>query len=592
VLAGCACTRDDAAAAGRLGRRRARTRPPAAGNLPTFDASRAAPRQAAVLVIVGAGIAGLAAARGFQRAGVDDVQLLELEDQPGGNSRGHRMGGMACPLGAHYLPLPGAHAHEVASGCTSWACCASELGRTVADERHLCHSPQERLFFDGAWHEGLLPPADPGGHGWRSTGALRSAVAAAPAFSHAAPPQRLDGRPRRSTARPSRPGWTRRAWTTRSCAGTWTTAAATTTAPAGTVSAWAGLHYFASRHGFHAPGDGDDGERDAGASPGPKAMPGWCSAWPRRCRAASTPATVLRWTKQRHAVQVLAWQGDRPRPGPPAPWCWPLPLFVAARCWSRPRALRQAAAASYAPWLVANLQLDQPLLDRPGPAVGLGQRGLRRPGAGLRRRHAPEPAPARRRHGADGLPRLPATETRRAAGTELVALGAAVVDNFSTVHPDLRSRLQRIDLMRYGHAMAVPLPGGRPARRRAPRCAAAAAGCALRMPTWRATRCSKKPSPPAATRRASRRGWPTVPHHHATAPDPRLPGAGLGPELAGGEDRADGELPPFTLRALGLGSGALLLLLLAGRSASRCCRRARPGPACGWAGCWRWRCST
>ncbi|WP_204272233.1 hypothetical protein, partial [Enterobacter hormaechei] len=26
--------------------------------------------------------------------------------------------------------------------------------------RHLCHSPQERLFFDGAWHEGLLPPAD------------------------------------------------------------------------------------------------------------------------------------------------------------------------------------------------------------------------------------------------------------------------------------------------------------------------------------------------------------------------------------------------------------------------------------------------
>src|SRR4029450_6024024 len=29
-----------------------------------------------------------------------------------------------------------------------------------------------------------------------------------------------------------------------------------------TVSAWAGLHYFASRHGFHAPGD-EDGEREA-----------------------------------------------------------------------------------------------------------------------------------------------------------------------------------------------------------------------------------------------------------------------------------------------------------------------------------------
>ena len=29
-------------------------------------------------------------------------------------------------------------------------------------------------------------------------------------------------------------------------------------AGAAQVSAWAGLHYFASRHGFHAPGDDDD----------------------------------------------------------------------------------------------------------------------------------------------------------------------------------------------------------------------------------------------------------------------------------------------------------------------------------------------
>ena len=69
-------------------------------------------RRAAVLVL-GGGVAGLAAARGFMRRGVDDVQLLELEDAAGGNSRGHVLGGMACPLGAHYLPLPGPQAHEV-----------------------------------------------------------------------------------------------------------------------------------------------------------------------------------------------------------------------------------------------------------------------------------------------------------------------------------------------------------------------------------------------------------------------------------------------------------------------------------------------
>ena len=41
------------------------------------------------VVIVGAGIAGLAAARALTRSGVDDVRVLELEDAAGGNSRGH-----------------------------------------------------------------------------------------------------------------------------------------------------------------------------------------------------------------------------------------------------------------------------------------------------------------------------------------------------------------------------------------------------------------------------------------------------------------------------------------------------------------------
>jgi hypothetical protein len=30
-------------------------------------------------------------------------------------------------------------------------------GRWVYDEKALCHSPQERLFFNGAWQDGLLP---------------------------------------------------------------------------------------------------------------------------------------------------------------------------------------------------------------------------------------------------------------------------------------------------------------------------------------------------------------------------------------------------------------------------------------------------
>jgi monoamine oxidase len=440
---------------------------------PTFDASRAQPRKAAVLVL-GAGVAGLAAARGFMQAGVDDVQLLELEDQPGGNSRGHRMGGMACPLGAHYLPLPGAHAHEVSQWLHELGLLRQELGRTVADERHLCHSPQERLFFDGAWHEGLLPPADPASATLAQYRLFAQRVAAAPAFSM----------PRH-----------RSRWTAahdeldRQTFAAWLDAQGLTDAQlrwyldyccrddygagAGTVSAWAGLHYFASRHGFHAPGDGDDGEREPVLT--------WPegNAWLVQRLAAPlqgrihTGRVVLQVDEQRHAVQVLAAQGDGLEAWTAGTVVLALPLFVAARVLARPpAALQQAAAATrYAPWLVANLQLDKPLLDRPGlpsawDSVAYGDQALGYVDA-MHQSLRPQP-------GATVLTAyatLPDTGRGALLERSWSHWAQHVVDNFSTVHPDLRSRLQRIDLMRYGHAMAVPLPGGQ---------ASAAARAALR----------------------------------------------------------------------------------------------------------------
>ncbi|MGZ8261155.1 MAG: NAD(P)-binding protein [Caldimonas sp.] len=111
-------------------------------------------------VVVGAGVAGLAAARALRAAGVDDCHVLELEDGAGGNSRGHAMAGMRCPLGAHYLPLPGPAATEVAALLDEIGVRRVRHGRAVYDERMLCHSPQERLFLHGGWRDGLLPPVD------------------------------------------------------------------------------------------------------------------------------------------------------------------------------------------------------------------------------------------------------------------------------------------------------------------------------------------------------------------------------------------------------------------------------------------------
>ena len=79
---------------------------------PVPDFSAATVQRRASVLVLGGGVAGLAAARGFLRAGVDDLRVLDLEDQVGGNSRGHVMAGMPCPLGAHYLPQPGEPAVE------------------------------------------------------------------------------------------------------------------------------------------------------------------------------------------------------------------------------------------------------------------------------------------------------------------------------------------------------------------------------------------------------------------------------------------------------------------------------------------------
>ena len=110
----------------------------------------------AQVIIAGGGVAGLAAARSLRLAGIDDFVLLELEDQPGGNSRGGSVSGIACPLGAHYLPVPGDDSREVQDLLEELGLRQRIAGRWQYDERHLCHSPQERLFRDGEWQEGLL----------------------------------------------------------------------------------------------------------------------------------------------------------------------------------------------------------------------------------------------------------------------------------------------------------------------------------------------------------------------------------------------------------------------------------------------------
>ncbi|MBL8238527.1 MAG: FAD-dependent oxidoreductase [Bryobacterales bacterium] len=114
-----------------------------------------APRQTVKLpvVIVGGGMGGLSAAWWFHKKGFHDFVILEMEKEAGGNSRYGQNEVSAYPWSAHYVPVPNSDTPLVRE-------LFSELGLFVDgqwDERWLCHAPQERLFLHGRWQEGIEP---------------------------------------------------------------------------------------------------------------------------------------------------------------------------------------------------------------------------------------------------------------------------------------------------------------------------------------------------------------------------------------------------------------------------------------------------
>lgn len=442
--------------------------PDARGGAPSGAPSGAPAVRRAQIVVVGAGVAGLAAARALGRRGLDDLAVLDLESQPGGNSRGHRMAGLDCPLGAHYLPLPGPHALAVSEWLHEIGLLHTSHGRSVPDERHLCHSPQERLFIDGAWHDGLLPPAEPGGSTLIQYQAWAGEVARAQTLGFAIPTARA----RWSAALAELDGQTFATWLDarglRDERLRWYLDYACRDeygADASTVSAWAGLHYFAGRQGFHAPGD------DA---PGRDAVFTWPegNAWLIR-RLAQPLAGRLHAGRLVHAVrveregvQVDAWDiaSGRPERWQARAVVVAVPLFVAARLLADPPPALVAAASRmrYAPWLVANLALREPLLDRGlgAPAswdnVRYGSPSLGYVDAGHQRL-----SPAAGPTVITAYWPLTTTERSKLLADTASDWGHRITADLQAAHPDLPEKVQQIDLARHGHAMSIPVPGTR-----------------------------------------------------------------------------------------------------------------------------------
>jgi predicted NAD/FAD-binding protein len=422
------------------------------------------------IIIAGGGVAGLAAARALRLQGINDFVMLELEDSAGGNSKGSAVNGITCPLGAHYLPVPSENSpqtHDLRNLLEELGMRQRVSGRWQYDERYLCHSPQERLFFNGAWQDGLLPMQDVSAHTLAQYHQFAKLVEEARNRSNWSIPASNSALAVVDIALTAitfivyldQNGLTDphlRWYLDYCCRDDYG-------AGISTVSAWAGIHYFASRHGFHAP-SADSAERESVLT-WPEGN-GWITqsmALPLGERLL-TKRIVTRIETMKHGVEVDAfdastkqterWQAER--------CIVALPIFVAARVVKNPPALLQAATQQtrYAPWLVANIHIDKPLIDHVGAApswdnVIYGAAGL---GYVDAKHQSLQPVPA-----ATVLTYYRALGDMKDGRKQLLERSWAswrdeIVAELSDAHPDLASKSSRIDITRYGHAMAIPVP--------------------------------------------------------------------------------------------------------------------------------------
>jgi phytoene dehydrogenase-like protein len=437
------------------------------------------PTRSVSVAILGGGPAGLAAGWRLARRGLTDFALLELEPSVGGTSVAGRSEVTPFPWAAHYLPVPKAR-HTDLIGLLH------EMNALEGRDRHddpvgaehlLVRAPEDRLFLDGYWHEGLYPHAGATDQDRAELARFYSIVQRYAALR--------DGQGRRAFTLPvadcsddaalvaldrlSAADWLasqgfrspRLRWFTEyACRDDYGLTLEHT-------SAWAMLWYYAARVGDHGEessfltwpaGNGALVEHLAGATRRQTTTGRMVvDVEPRSdeviIHAVDTTTGASETLRARHAICAM-------------------PRFVARRV---VRPLRDRGGAlddfAYGAWMVANLHLRARPFERGFPpawdnvlydSASLGY------------------VSATHQRGRDVGPTvwtyyLPLTdEDPRVARQRLLELTWAewrevIVRDLRRAHPDLEQHLERIDVWRWGHAMIQPRVGAMfsPARRAA-----------------------------------------------------------------------------------------------------------------------------
>jgi len=426
------------------------------------------------VLIVGGGIAGLTAAWRLAQRGLHDFLLLELEPKPGGTSQKGTSALTAYPWGAHYIPVPMKENRPFVDLLDEMGILEGRDrdGEPIVAEQYLCRDPQERVFFRGRWYEGLYLHAGASaddeaqlqrfknmvGHwvGWRDGRGARAFTLPVADCSRDAEVTALDRLSMADWLQQQRFTSPRLRWLVEyGCRDDYGLKLSET-------SAWAGLFYAASR------------VRTPGAEPqefmtwpegngrvvdyfhgkiGDRVRLGWA--------AADINPVVVDGEQFVDVVAVNA--HDEARGWRARQVIFAGPQFVAARAI---RPYRQSppeplAAFEYGAWLVANLFLkgrpysrgfplawDNVLYESPslGYVVATHQRGL-------------DYGPTVLTYYYPFCDANPRQARARLLGLDWESCADLVLTDLTRAHPDIRSLTERLDVMRWGHAMIRPRPG-------------------------------------------------------------------------------------------------------------------------------------
>lgn len=426
------------------------------------------------VIIVGGGIAGLSAGWKLQRAGFTDFVILELESEVGGNARSGQNAITAYPWGAHYLPFPTQESRAVRELLADFGVLRGDPYATepVYDERYINFAPQERLYAHGAWHDGLWPQVgvrqrdldqyrrfhDLMDDFQRRRGMEERKAFAIPGDLSARDPDllALDRLSMRDFllqhGLDSEPlHW----YVNYACRDDYGCRHADT-------SAWMGIHYFASRDAPARDADGDD------VLTWPEGN-GWLVKKLRERLAAHliTDAVAWRLSELDRAVLVDAYHPAENRSTRRLARIviWAAPVFQAPRVFQELSPERAAAIGEfqYAPWLVANLSLRGFPAERRGAPLSWDNVLYDSEALGYvvaTHQHLAahqEQTVFTWYHALSDGP--PARERQRLLTTPWAVWAEMILRDLSRPHPDIRQLVNRLDLMRWGHAMVRPRPG-------------------------------------------------------------------------------------------------------------------------------------